>query len=320
MTYSAGSVIVDDDYNILATGNAAGTGDASVANINTILGSGSAEFGYGQSGGLPPVTAGSLVLASEWANLLTRNATLASHQGTSITAITNPTAGNTIEAYAALSANVTATYTNKLNAAASGSDITRTTVTTATWNTSSVLTQTITFPSRNQLRYFFNAGGLIRCSWSRTGGTASSQNTAWTDTLTAAGSIVISGVGTSKTIAGVAYTGVTKIGGSGTTRTLLTGTGVLSPISSSEQLLYDQIPPSGYGDNEIQLYGSIPVDGTVLTLKTDLSDDYTPPDPGSPDLIDGTLTQTLIVRLPSTTHLADTWGTPTISSNSWVQT
>jgi len=319
MTYSAGNTIVDDDYNIFATGNAAGSGDASVANINTILGTGSGIFGYGQSGGLAAVAAGSVVQASEWANMLTRNTLLASHQGTSITAITNPVGGNTIAAYSALSANITATYNGKLNAAASGSDASVSSVSTAGWNTSSVLTKTFTFASRNQLRYFFNAGGLIRCSWSRTGGTGSSQNTSWTNTLTAAGTIVISGAGASKTIAGVAYTGITKIGGSGTIRSILTGTGVLSPIAASEQLLYDQIPPSGYGDNEIQLFGSIPANGTVLTLKTDLSDDYTPPDPGSPDLVDGTLTQVTTIRFPSTTHLADTWGSVSQNSPSWVQ-
>ena len=123
MTYSTGSTIVDDDYNIFATGNAAGTGDASVANINTILGVGDDERGYGQTGGLTAVTAGSLVLATEWASLLTKNTLLANHQGTTITGISNPTAGNTISAYAALSANVTATFNGKLDAAGSGSDI-----------------------------------------------------------------------------------------------------------------------------------------------------------------------------------------------------
>jgi len=319
MTYSSGSIIVDDDYNIFATGNAAGTGDASVANINTILGTGSGIFGYGQSGGLPAQNTGDSIDAADWALLLTRNSTLASHQGTSITALTNPSSGNTVAAFAALSANITATYNGKLNAAASGSDASVSSVTTTAWNTSSVLTKTFTFASRDQLRYFFNTGGLIRLSWSRTGGTASSQNTSWTNTLTAAGTIVISGIGTSKTIAGVAYTGITKVGGSGTVRTLLTGTGVLSPIASSEQLLYDQIPPSGYGDNEIQVLGSIPNNGTVLTLKTDLSDDYTPPDPGSPDLVNGTLTQVSTIRFPSTTHIADTWGSVSQNSPSWVQ-
>ena len=319
MTYSQGSVIVDDDYNIFATGNAAGTGDQSVANINSVLGSGAGSFGYGQSTGVSPVSAGTGIQAAQWATLLTRMGTLASHQGTSITAISNPSAGDTIAAYTALSANITAIFNGKLNAAASGSDASVSSVTTTAWNTSSVLTKTFTFASRNQLRYFFNAGGLIRLSWSRTGGTASSQNTSWTNTLTAAGTIVISGIGTSKTIAGVAYTGITKVGGSGTVRTLLTGTGVLSPIAASPQLLFDQIPPSGYGDNEIQVLGSIPANGTVLTLKTDLSDDYTPPDPGSPDLVNGTLTQVSTIRPPSTTHLTASWGTVSQNSPSWVQ-
>jgi hypothetical protein len=232
MTYSAGSTIVDDDYNIFATGNAAGTGDAAVANINTILGVGDDERGYGQSGALGSVTVGETVQATSWASLLTKNTLLANHQGTTITSITNPTSGNTISAYAALSANVTATFNGKLDAAGSGSDSTVSSVTTTSWNTSSTLSKTFTFASRNQLRYFFNTGGMIRLSWSRTGGTTSSQNTAWTDTLTAAGTIVLTSDGASKTIAGVAYTGTTKIGGSGTNQILLTANGIYDIAST----------------------------------------------------------------------------------------
>jgi hypothetical protein len=318
MTYSAGSTIVDDDYNIFATGNAAGTGDAAVANINTILGVGDDERGYGQSGALGSVTVGETVQATSWASLLTKNTLLANHQGTTITSITNPTSGNTISAYAALSANVTATFNGKLDAAGSGSDSTVSSVTTTSWNTSSTLSKTFTFASRNQLRYFFNTGGMIRLSWSRTGGTTSSQNTAWTDTLTAAGTIVLTSDGASKTIAGVAYTGTTKIGGSGTNQILLTANGIYD-IASTPAIYFKQIPPSGYGDNEIEVSMSIPADGTVLTILTDLSDDYTPPDPGSPDLVDGTLTQVTTIRYPSTTYLADTWGTVTQNSPTWTQ-
>ena len=319
MTYSAGSTIVDDDYNIFATGNAAGTGDAAVANINTILGVGDDERGYGQSGALGSVTVGETVQATSWASLLTKNTLLANHQGTTITSITNPTSGNTISAYAALSANVTATFNGKLDAAGSGSDSTVSSVTTTSWNTSSTLSKTFTFASRNQLRYFFNTGGMIRLSWSRTGGTTSSQNTAWTDTLTAAGTIVLTSDGASKTIAGVAYTGTTKIGGSGTNQILLTANGIYD-IASTPAIYFKQIPPTGYGDNEIEVSMSIPNDGTVLTILTDLSDDYTPPDPGSPDLVDGTLTQVTTIRYPSTSYLADTWGTVTLATPSWVQT
>ena len=106
MTYSAGNIIVDDDYNIFATGNAAGTGDNSVNNINTIWGVGTGDKGYGQSTTVAAVSAGDTVSATQWATLLTRNASLASHQGSSITSISNPSTGDTIAAYTALSTNI----------------------------------------------------------------------------------------------------------------------------------------------------------------------------------------------------------------------
>ena len=90
-------------------------------------------------------------------------------------------------------------------------------------------------------------------------------------------------------------------------------------MSSTPAIYFKQIPPTGYGDNEIEYSLSIPAGGTVLTVYTDLSDDYTPPDPGSPDLVDGTLTQVTTIRYPSTTYLADTWGTVTQNSPTWVQ-
>ena len=43
MTYSAGNTIVDDDYNIFATGNAAGTGDKDEERSSITSGSGIAN-------------------------------------------------------------------------------------------------------------------------------------------------------------------------------------------------------------------------------------------------------------------------------------
>ncbi len=214
MAYSSGSVILDDDYNIFATGNAAGTGDDNVANINTVWGSGTGDKGYGQTNTVSAVSAGSTITATQWATLLTRMTSIANHQGTSITAISNPTAGDTIEAYAALSTNITNIFNNRNNAAANGSDITAngTTTTTGSWDVQAATTKTVTFSSADELRHFFNAGGMIRMSFSRTGGTASSKNTEWSDLLTKTGTIVVTGAAASKTIASTTYTGTTKIG------------------------------------------------------------------------------------------------------------
>ena len=316
MAYSVGSTILDDDYNIFAAGNAAGTGDNSVNNINTILGTGTGDKGYGQTNTLSAVSAGNTVQATSWANLVARNSTLASHQGTSITAITQPSAGNTVEVFSALSANIDAVNTNRNNAAAEGSDSTVNSVTTTAWNTSSTLSKTFTFASANQARYFFNAGGQIRISWSRTGGTSSTQNTTWSNLLTACGTLVLTGAAASKTINSVAYTGLTKIGGSGTPTTLTTTEGYYA-LDGTPSLNFKQVPASPYGANEVEV--SYSVSGAVLTIYTDLSDDYTPPDPASPDNVDGTLTQVSTVRFPSTTHLSDTWGSVTQNTPSWVQ-
>ena len=314
MTYSAGNTIVDDDYNIFATGNAAGTGDTSVNNINTILGTGTGDKGYGQSGTLSAVSAGNNVLATSWASLLTKNALLASHQGTSITGISNPSAGATIEAFAALSANVTAVNTSRNNAAAEGSDSSVSSTTTSSWNNSATLSKTFTFPSADQLRYYFNAGGQIRISWSRSGGTSSTQNTTWSNLLTASGTLVLTGAAASKTINSVAYTGLTKIGGSGSPTTLVTTEGAYA-LNGTPSLNFKQVPSAPYGNNEIEV--SYSISGSVITIYTDLSDDYAPPDPGSPDNVDGTLTQVSTLRFPSTTHLTASWGTPSQSSPSW---
>jgi len=316
MTYSSGSVIVDDDYNIFATGNAAGSGDDSVANINSVLGSGSTDKGYGQSTTLAAVSAGNTVQATSWANLVARNTTLAAHQGTSLTSITQPSAGDTISAFAALSANITATYTNRNNAAAEGSDSSVTSTSTSSWNNSSTLSKTFTFASANAYRYFFNAGGQIRISWSRSGGTSSTQNTTWTNLLSAAGTLVLTGAAASKTINSVAYTGLTKIGGSGTPTTLTTTEGAYA-LDGTPSLNFKQVPSSPYGANEIEV--SYSTTSTVLTIYTDLSDDYAPPDPSSPDNVDGTLSQVSTIRYPSTSNLSDTWGTVTQNSPSWSQ-
>ena len=316
MTYSAGNTIIDDDYNIFATGNAAGSGDNNVANINTVWGSGTGDKGYGQSSTLAAVSAGNTVQATSWANLIARNTSLANHQGSSITAITQPTAGNTIAAYTALSTNITTTFNNRNNAAGSGSDSTVNSVSTSGWNNSSTLSKTFTFSSENAKRFFFNAGGMIRLSWSRSGGTSSTQNTTWSNLLTAAGTLVLTGAAASKSIAGTSYTGLTKIGGSGSPTTLVTTEGAYA-LNGTPSLNFKQVPSAPYGANEIEV--SYSTSATVITIYTDLSDDYAPPDPGSPDNVDGTLTQVSTIRYPSTTYLSNTWGTVTQNSPSWVQ-
>ena len=321
MTYSLGSVILDDDYNIFATGNAAGTGDNSVANVNTVWGVGTGDKGYGQTTlpVLDAVSAGQTVTATQWSTMLARISSSASQQGSSITAISSPVAGDTISAYAALSTNITTIFNNRLNAAAVGSSITSggSTDRTTSWTTSVTFTQTVTFASGDAARYFFNAGGRITQTWSRTGGSVSDQNTAITNLCTACGTVnYTAGTGT-QTIAGGSYTGTVKTGGSGSP-TISANTGYYDLTTANVQV-FTQSASSyyGYEGNSITVnlksngtQGSNADAGSVITVTSVVAKG------GGLTTVDGTLNSTLTLIPSATTYLTTTsWGTPTLAGS-----
>ena len=306
MTYTTGSIIDDADYN-----NFAGL-------VDTVWGVGADDNGYGQTNTVGTVAAGATVTATQWATLLTRISSAASHSGSTISAISNPTAGSTISAYAALQTNIDAIGNN--NAAASGADASATTTTTSAWTASATTTKTVTFASANQMRYFFNSGGMIRIGFARSGGTASDQNTSWTTLLTAAGTIVLTGAGTpnyNKTIAGTPYTGTTKIGGSGTPTTLAETVGAYTLTGTAVTLFKQFSTTYTYTSNYVQINGSI--SGNTITFAVTLID-VIGTGGGFIDSIDGTLTMTTTIRQPSTTYIANTWGTVTQNAATWSLT
>lgn len=332
MAYSTGSLILDDDYNIFATGNAAGTGDNGTANLNTVWGAGTGDKGYGQSSPVSAVSAGSTITATQWETLVSRLETIGAHQGTDINGGSNYstiTAGDTISVLSNLSSDVTSVFNNRLDAAASGTDITTngTTTTTSSWDVSATTQKTVTFADAASARYFFNAGGMIRMSFSRSGGTSHSKNDEWTDLLTKVGTIAFTAGTATQDIAGTSYTGTTKIGGGGTATTHATNTGFydLTPGGAAVVIYKQFADTSPYTTNYAQIEVSLNAGSTVLTFDITLQDDATdtiaPDGTGTGDnldVVDGTLTMTTVVRPPSTTYLSNTWGTPSMNSASWT--
>lgn len=318
MTYSTGSVILADDYNIFAQGGAASPNHA-VANVNSVWGVGNGDKGYGQTTlpVLSTVSAGGTVTATQWATMLNRISSAASQQGSTISAITNPVAGETISAYAALSTNVTTIYNNRLNCAAAGTSITSGGAGSygSTWGTSVTFTHTITFASGDAARYFFNSGGRITLSYSRSGGTVSDPNTAITDLLTACGTITITGGSGTATIAGGTYTGTTKTGGSGSP-TIASTTGYYDLTTSNVQV-FTQSASSyyGYEGNSLTLnvksngtQGSNADTGSVITVYSTVAKS------GGLTTVDGTLAATMTLIPSGGTYLTtQSWGTPTMS-------
>jgi hypothetical protein len=241
----------------------------------------------------------------------------AAHQGTSISPIGNPSVGDTIQAYTTLASNITSiTGTNRLNAVASGTDSSVNTTTTSAWSASATTSKTITFASANQLRYFFNAGGMIRMSWSRSGGSATTQNTSWTNLLSATGTIVATGSAASKSINSVFYTGITKIGGSGSENTLNTAYGAVTNYTGTPTTVLKKFTTTYlYTSNFIEVKAS--VSGAVITYAVTLDDNDSTP---GTDQVDGTLTMTTTIRPPSTTYLTNSWGTVSQNSATWTLT
>ena len=315
MTYSSGGLIQAADYNTFATGTAGGTPDPNVANINTLWGVGVGDKGWGQTE-LTAVSAGATVTATQWASMFSAFTSGAAQTNTTVTAITNPVVGNTIDVKTNFSSNLSTIFTNRNNAAAVGSTISASgdLVRSTSWATSLTATHTVTFASANAMRYFFNAGGRITWAATRTGGSATDINTSWSNLLTACGTLNWTTGTTTQTIAGSSYTGTTKVGGSGTPTVLQTGIGFYDLTASNQELFKQFSTAYLYDGNNVDVdvrLDASPGSSTVMTITVV----YTDAASEAEDTVDGTLTSSVRAIAPSTSNLSASWGTPALGGS-----
>ena len=324
MTYSSGGLIQAADYNGFVANNVN-------ANVNGIWGAGATDKGYGQST-LATVSAAGTITATQWASLVNTISSMASHQGTSITARSAPVAGNTITILSNLNTDLTTLTTNRGNAAANGAQFTgwsgtssKTTATgsgAAAWTIT--FTHTVTWASAAAARYFFNAGGRIKWETSKTAD-STAADTEWNDLAnTLVGDIYITGGTGTQTIAGTAYTGTTKIGGTGAPNILLTTTGWYD-LTTGDTIIYKQFADTApYTGQFIQISAKTAGSGTQLVLTTVWTDPGGSGAGSSDNISGGTATTgisfgtapaTVVTYFPpSTTHLSASWGTPTVAA------
>jgi hypothetical protein len=318
MTYSAGGLIQAADYNGFASTN---TG----ANVNIVWGTGSTSSGYGQTD-IATVSAGGTVTATQWATLVNTITNMAAHSGTTITSRTAPTTGTTISILAALNTDLTNCYNNRGNAVSNGTQYTGWTGTNsntagksgASW--SITFTNTVTFTSANAARYFFNAGGRIKLDVAKSS-TGNTGDPEWNDLATTlCGDIYFTGGAYSQTIAGTAYTGTTKVGGTGTPNTLATTTGYfdLTP-GGAATIIYKQFADTApYTANYIQHSVALNAASTILTFTTLWQNTDSDPISGgtaASGATPGTAACTICTYFPpETTYLTNSWGTPTVAA------
>jgi hypothetical protein len=325
MTYSAGGLIQATDYNGFVSTTAG-------ANVNATWSTGATNSGWGQTA-LSTVSAGGTVTATQWASLVNTLSSMGSQTGTTITSRSAPTAGQTISVLAAVNTDLTNCYTNRGNAVGSGTQYgtfsgttSKTTATgsgTAAWTIT--FTHTVTFPSADQTRYFFNAGGIIRINYGKSS-TGTDADPDWNTLAGWCGSINLTGG--AQTIAAQAYTGTTRIGGTGGTQTTLsTATGWYSLTGSPTTIFQLNNSTSPYSGEYIRTTATA-TSTTVLTLVTTWVSDGSSGAGTSANINGGTATSspsttitgtaptTLVTYIPpSTTYLSNTWGTPSIAAS-----
>jgi hypothetical protein len=178
----------------------------------------------------------------------------------------------------------------------------------------------VTFASANAARYFFNAGGRIKIDVSKTS-TGATGDPEWNDLAnTLCGDIFITGGDYTQTIAGTAYTGTTKIGGTGTPNTLATTTGWFDlTAGAAATIVYKQFADTApYTANFIQHSIAKNAGSTVLTITTLWSASDGDPITGgtaASGATPGTAPCTIVTYFPpSTTYLSASWGTPTVAA------
>jgi len=325
MTYSSGGLIQATDYNGFVS-------TTSGANINATYGTGSGNGGWGQ-GDIATVSTGGTVTATQWATLVNTLAAMGSQTGTTLTSRTAPTAGQTIAALAAVNTDITNCYTNRGNAVGSGTaygTFSGTTSKTAasgsgqsTWTIT--FTHTVTFASANAARYFFNAGGIVKVQYGKSS-TGTDIDPDWNTFAGYCGSINITGG--AQTIAAQAYTGTTRLGGTGGTQTTLaTTTGYYALTGTPATIFQLNNASSPYTGEYIQTNAS--VSGAVITLTTtwyqpavsaagttcNISGGTAVASPAT-SIGAATAPTTLVTYVPpSTTYLSASWGTPTIAAS-----
>lgn len=174
-----------------------------------IMGTGSGNSGYGQTLLSSAVAVGNRVTINEWANLRYDIINAYVHQNGSNPTTVTVAEGNTIR-YSSIDAPVT-TYdtladgliTNKFSAAVSqmATNIPSLPSSTSwpgggygnTWTTKIQCTMDFVWPTANDARYFFNSGGQLRVTSSRTGGSSTAQCLSWTSILSTAGTVSFGG-------------------------------------------------------------------------------------------------------------------------------
>lgn len=332
MTYSIGGLVKASDLNELLNG---GTIIPIPVGVNHLWNDGTIggttpgrQYGYNQ-GAQPEVVVGAPISAgpsggpTEWQKMIKNINAMAAHQGTTVTWSARhptfpPVTGTVVTWETTLSTNIALVSANRFNAAAQGATSTTIATSTNTWTDILTATFTVTFASDTAIRAYFNSGGQFGISASHPAGVGTSMNQFINDLCADLGTILFSAPSSGTTsIAGTSYAGVTQIGGGNPAgATIATNSGFYAQTSTSAQIakqFSNYSPTSHYGSAYgVASFVSVAAsyNGAGVLTFTVVIDEV--PNGG---VVSAGTTISLTTKPPSTTVLASTWGTPTVSSS-----
>jgi hypothetical protein len=314
MSYAQFGLIQATDFN-----NLVGTNPNTTANVlNTVWSTGGGLSGYGQTA-VPTVSVGGTVAASDWANLVNKTANSASHQASTITAVTAPASGGTVTYISAIPTNLQTIYTSRANATSQSGTTANTVTTGSSWSNNAVWTQTVSFANGDAARYFFNAGGQLKITMAHSNVTAG-INLEWNQLASNVGTVVQSAItsGTA-TIAGTSYNGITKIGGGGNSPTISASSGYYA-MTTANANVFTQVSstgPAGYTGSYVNIQiksngtqGSNGDAGSVITIYT------TWQEASNVGLTVGSGSSVTVTAVPpEVTYIGNTWGAITLAGS-----
>jgi hypothetical protein len=260
---TTGSKIKSTDYNSIR------------AEVERILGQGQGTLGYGQELNSQPVQPEQTITRLQWDALRNDIINVKLHQDGQvppIAVISNPIKFGSASPNNNFSSIVDQALVSRFKIG-TGRSVLSTRVaqyTQTSWTTQARCTVTLTFGSSDQSRYFFNTGGKLRILASRSGGTLTAQNNAWTSLLSAAGAREL-GANVPSTVN-------------------------FYNLTDSYKILFQSVPSSPYSSNRytIEVKSNVSDNSqgtaTILEFRITLDDLYVDNNPSPPeDKVDGTL-------------------------------
>jgi hypothetical protein len=264
-----GDIISNGDYNTIRN------------KIIDVIGAGSGNFGYGQNVQSASVVPTERITKEQWDNLRFDIINARIHQTGEIPSIVQIQTTDPIR-YGASSPNyqydtLAGLSRNERFRLGTGQFIISSATsrsTSVTWSSFQTITLVVTFSTSQSARYFFNSGGKIRFTSTRTGGSQTQQNQSWTNILSSAG--VLEFGATTPTIG-------------------------FYNLTSSDQICFNYSSTSSYASNNYKISARCNITNnsgggaTVVYFTISYNDLYVDTQPETPpgDSVDGILTLTV---------------------------